>query len=64
MGAHDGDRRSVTVQLPRDLVVWLRHESDRRVVSRNLLVEEAVRLLAEAVAYAPDLVRLPPPPRP
>jgi hypothetical protein len=55
---------SVTVRIQPELLAWLDEESDRRVVGRRLLIETGIRLLRDALRVAPDLVDLPPPPRP
>ena len=51
------------VRLRTDQIDWLAAQADERVCHRNVIVEGAVDLLMEAVDRAPDLVRLPAPPR-
>lgn len=56
-------RASISVSISRANADWIAEESERRMVSRALLVDRAITLLREAVDRAPDLVPLPPPPR-
>lgn len=59
-----GPTRAPLPAVDAELAGWVAAEAERRVVGRRLVVESALRLLREAIARAPDLVALPPPPRP
>lgn len=55
--------RRTTITARADLVTWAADEAERRVCSRTLIVDAALELLREAIELAPDLIKLPEPPR-